>query len=140
MCIIIKGTRFITEIMFEDDYWIPAHTDMIDDAIRPPFRIQGFFFKIGTRLVSKRTHMDNVPNPRVEIIKSLGNSLHESTKDIHWINCKNTFDLFQIENGDGECLKETITRPKSDKQPKATNGPSIQRENQFAPKKKFGQW
>ncbi|OPL33261.1 hypothetical protein AM593_04934, partial [Mytilus galloprovincialis] len=35
----------------------------------------------------------------------------------------------KIENGNGECIKETTTRPKSKKQPKATNGSSTQREN-----------
>ena len=35
----------------------------------------------------------------------------------------------EIENGNGECIQETTTRPKSRKQPKDTNGSSIQREN-----------
>ena len=57
--------------------------------------------------------------------------------------------MFKIENGNGECVKETTTRPKIGKQAKATNGPSIQRENptfvgvfQLAPKQKYvlNQW
>ena len=49
--------------------------------------------------------------------------------------------LDKIENGNGEYVKETTTRPKSRQQPKATNGSSTQRENsargggpQLAPK------
>lgn len=60
--------------------FIPAHTDMTDDAILQPFRINVFFFNLGTRLPGKRTHKDDAPNPRVDIIRSLGISLHESVK------------------------------------------------------------
>ena len=35
----------------------------------------------------------------------------------------------KIENENGECVKETTIRPKSRKQPKATNEYSTQREN-----------
>ena len=35
----------------------------------------------------------------------------------------------KIENGNGEYVKETTSRPKSWQQPKATNGSSMQREN-----------
>ena len=38
------------------------------------------------------------------------------------------YECTEIENGNGECVKETTTRLKSKQQPKATNGSSIQRE------------
>ena len=49
----------------------------------------------------------------------------------------------EIENGNGECVKETTTRSKINQQPMATNGSSIQRETpapggvlKLAPKQK----
>ena len=45
-----------------------------------------------------------------------------------WLNCKHV--SFYYKNGNGECVKETITRPKKKKkkQPKDIDGPSTQRE------------
>ncbi|CAC5388048.1 unnamed protein product [Mytilus coruscus] len=59
---------------------LPAQTDMTDDAILQPFRTIGFLFKNGTRLAVKSMQNDIAPNTRDEIIRSLGNSLHESVK------------------------------------------------------------
>ena len=38
------------------------------------------------------------------------------------------FSVYEIENGNGECAKETTTRPKSRQQQKVTNRSSIQRQ------------